>query len=90
VVCAPFGLGYDGGGVMAADVKEATQYPVASSHYEDRLAGDIAGDKLTRFANLIQTPHHLPRASKDRAGLQPEDPRFHVPWRWNRPGLGER
>jgi hypothetical protein len=75
--------------MMAADVKESSQDAIASSHDQDRLFGHIPGDELTWFTNLIDAPYHLPRAGKNRPGLQPKDPRVHIPWGRNRPRLGE-
>jgi hypothetical protein len=62
-----FSLGHHRGGMMAADIEESAQNIVVTPDDENRLAGYLASDVLTRKANLLGAPEHMPRARENSA-----------------------
>ena len=74
-----FGLGHHGGGMVAADIEESAQNAIIGSHDENRITRQIAGDVLTRLANLIDAPHYLPGLRENRAPFQFKDAGVNVP-----------
>jgi hypothetical protein len=62
-----FGLGHNGGCMMAADIEESAQNTVSASHNENRLAGNFASEVLTWKTNLVGAPHHVPGARENSA-----------------------
>src|SRR5205085_10368697 len=83
-------LGHHGGGVVAADVEEAAQDPIAPADDDQRLARDLARHVTPRPPHLLRAPDHLPRAREDRPPLQLVDARVRVPGRGDRPSPRER
>jgi hypothetical protein len=64
-----FRFRHHGGSVVAADIEESAKNAVIASHDEYRFTRQVASDVLTRLANLIGAPNHLPRACENCASF---------------------
>jgi hypothetical protein len=64
-----FGLRHHRRGVVSANIEESAQNAVTPSYEEDRFTGELASHVLTRLANLIGAPYHLPRARENSAAF---------------------
>src|SRR5580700_9581701 len=74
---------------MAADVVEGAKLGIVATNYNDRLAGDIGGEELAFFANLIEPTHDLPGRAENAGAFEFFDTRVAIPGRGNREGSFE-
>ena len=84
------GLGHDGGGVVAADVKEGPQRAFLAPYDDDRLSGDIGGQVVAGLGYLLHSAHNLPGATKDRLVLQGGDSVVGIPGSGDGRGFRQR
>src|SRR5262249_10841246 len=84
-----FGRGHDGGGVVTADIEEATQRLIVSSDDQKRLTSQFPCNVLPGFLNLLGAPDKLPGTREDRPALYLRYPRVHIPGRRDCPRLGQ-
>ena len=52
-------LGYDGGGMVAADIVKSSENAVAASDKQNRFSDNLTGDVLAGFAQLVRPAAHL-------------------------------
>ena len=76
---AALGFGDDGGGVVAADVEKGAELVVFAADYDDGFVGDVCGEKLAFFADLIEAADCLPGVGEDGSEFQRFDTRVAVP-----------
>ena len=86
---AALGFRDDGRGVMAADVVEGAELGVVAAHDDDGLAGDVGGEELAFFANLIEAADDLPGRAEDAGAFEFFDARVAIPGRGDRGGFFE-
>ena len=55
---------------MTADIEKAAQEIISPADYDNRFAGDISGDEIAGFGELIEPGCQLPGSRKDRGQLQ--------------------
>src|SRR5208337_1620021 len=68
-------FGNDGGGVMAADVVESTEFAVIAADDEERFVVDIDGEELAGIFHLIEAADDLPVGGEDGVALELRDAR---------------
>jgi len=81
---AAVGFGDDDGGVMAANVVEGAELRGVAADDDDGLAGDVGGEEITIFAELIKAAGDLPAFSKYSRELQFINAGIAIPGRGDR------
>ena len=76
---AAVGFGDDGGGVVAADVEEGAELVVVAADDDDGFAGDVGGEEVAGFADLVEAADDLPGAGEDGLFFEGFDLRVAVP-----------
>src|SRR5690348_8632163 len=76
--------------MMPAHVIKRTDLPLSAAHHNNRLTGDLCGDKIACLFKLVRARCRLPRAAKNRSALELRYALVGVPWRWYCGGAFQR
>ena len=90
VLRAARGFGHHRRGVVAAHIEEAAQHAIVAAHHQDGFAGDLAGDVLAGFAQLVHATGQLPGAREGGPAFECGDAFIDVPRGRNGAGFGQR
>src|SRR2546423_11571523 len=85
-----FSVGHHRCRMMAADIKEAAQFVVATANNDNRFTGDLSRYIVAVFVKLISPRGTLPRTAEDRFLFETKDAFVCVPRGGNGRGFGER
>jgi len=76
--------------MVPAYVEKRFQNPVLGSNHDDRLAGYVSRDELSRLNKLVGSSHELPASRENLPTLQFIDPGVGVPFAGNCGSLFQR
>jgi len=62
---AAVGFGDDSGGVVSADVEEGAELVVVAADDDEGFTGDVGGEEVAGFAELVEAAEGLPGAGED-------------------------